>query len=238
VASLGISLDPLGGDSPLYPRDLPPDTKRGYFGEALCGIVAEEMDIIGGDRWVVPGFLFRFHEEARLYLTRLVIGEGIGTSMTGRTGSDFIALCLNEEGWICKYLVGEAKSHKTFNITKCEKALKKLGKEASTPVSLIQLADILKSTDPEANASLIASIDDIFINQKFNTIPRTDLLFYAFDEAGVKHYDSVRITEELRQASYESNRKLHIFEVHIPDGAQLVKDAYDGMYREVGRAAG
>ena len=238
LASLGLNLDPLGGESPVYPRDLPHDTKRGYFGEALCGIIATEMDIIGDDRWIVPAFLFRFHEEARLYLTRLVIGEGIGESITGGTGSDFIALCLNDKGSISKYLVGEAKCHKTFNVTKCGKALNKLGKEASTPVSLPQLGEILKDIDPNANASLIASIDDIFINQRFGSIPRVDLFLYAFDDAGVQRYDSVRITEELRQKHYQSNRKLHVFEVHIPDGAELVTDAYNGMYREVDRAAG
>ena len=177
--------------------------------EALCGIIAEQMDIIGGDRWIVPAFLFRFHEEARLYLTRLIIGEGVGVSITGRTGSDFIAVCLDENGSISKYLVGEAKCHKRFNVTKCGKALNKLSKEASTPVSLPQLGEILKDINPASNESLIASMDDIFINKKLRTIPRIDIFLYAFDDAGVQHYNSVRITDELRQEHYRSKRKIH-----------------------------
>lgn len=237
LASLGINLDPLGGDGPAYPNDLPHDTKRGYFGEALCGIIAEQLDVIGGDRWIVPAFLFRFHEEARLYLTRLVIGEGVGKSITGRTGSDFIALCVDANGNITKYLVAEAKCHKTFNATKCARALNKLGNEASTPVSLPQLAEILKDADTHVNAPIVASINDIFINKKLRSIQRVDLFLYGFDDPGVKRYDTVRVTPDLKEANYKANRPLHIFEVHIPDGSELVTELYNGMYQGVDRAA-
>src|SRR4051812_1377035 len=54
-SSLGLDLDPVAPLSrrPAYPRDLPLKTKKGYFGEALCGMVAQSMEIVGGDQWVV-----------------------------------------------------------------------------------------------------------------------------------------------------------------------------------------
>lgn len=232
-SSFGLDLDPVAPrhGRPSYPSDLPLKTKKGYFGEALCGMMAEGIEIIGRDRWVVPAFLFRLHQEAEEYLFRLVLGAKVPRDIPGRTGSDFVALCLGEDGQIRKFLVGEAKCHEVFNATKCKEALAKLGDEGPTPVSLPQLKRIVQDRGGEGSDRVIAAIENVIFHQRFDSIPRTNLFLYLFDRPGVATYDSVRITEEVRDAGYKCPMPLHVFEVWIPDGSELVRTAYDRVYR-------
>ena len=238
-SSLGLDLDPVAPRQVRlsYPRDLPLRTKKGYFGEALCGMMAEVTEIVGRDRWLVPAFLFRLHQEAEEYLFRLMLGEGVPRDIPGRTGSDFVALCLGDDGKIRKFLVGEAKCHEVFNATKCREALAKLGGEGPTPVSLPQLKRIVQDRGGQGADRVVAAIEDVIFHQKFGSIERTNLFLYVFDRPGVATYDSARITDEVKRAGYKCPMPLHVFEVCIPDGSELVRTAYDRVYRGVADVA-
>jgi hypothetical protein len=233
-SSIHLSLDPVPAkrNQPSYPHDMPLNAKKGFFGEALCGLFTETMDIVGGDEWIIPTFLFRLHAAAEEHLFRLVMKEKVPKAIPGRTGSDFIALAIRD-GQITKFLSGEAKCHEIFNITQCGQFLKKMSEEGPAPVSLPQLIRILEDQDDGRLSEIIAAIDDVFLQNKFDTIPKTNLFLYLYDKPGVITYEAARISVDLKASSYTSNVPLHVFEVNIPDGSQLVESAYDRVYREV-----
>lgn len=190
------SLDPVPSQRalPSYPNDMPLKTKKGFFGEALCGMFTEASEIVGGDKWIVPAFLFRLHQAAEEHLHRLMIGESVPTDIPGRTGSDFIAIALDKDGQITKFLSGEAKCHATFNVTQCGAFLHGMSKAGSIPVSLPQLRRILIDQNDPQLEGLIASIESIYFNESYHRIPKCNLLLYLFDKPGVVKYDSARIT--------------------------------------------
>jgi hypothetical protein len=142
---------------------MPLKAKKGFFGEALCGMFTEAIEIAGEDEWIVPAFLFRLHREAEEHLFRLVMKEKVPKDIPGRTGSDFVAIAMGGDGQITKFLSGEAKCHDAFNITKCRKFLKELSDEGPVPVSLPQLIRILEDQDEGHLGEIIAAIDDVFL---------------------------------------------------------------------------
>ena len=129
--SISVSIRLLERRQPSYPHDMPLKAKKGFFGEALCGMFTEGMEILGGENWIVPAFLFRLHREAAEHLFRLVMKEKVPKDIPGRTGSDFIAIALGKDGQIKRFLSGEAKCHETFNITGCKQFLKEIGEEGT-----------------------------------------------------------------------------------------------------------
>jgi hypothetical protein len=232
-STIHLSLDPVPSErkQPSYPHDMPLKAKKGFFGEALCGMFTEAMDIVGGESWIVPAFLFRLHREAAEHLFRLVMKEKVPKDIPGRTGTDFIAIAMGKDGRIKRFLSGEAKCHEIFNITQCKQFLKEIAEEGDVPVSLPQLVRILEDQDQGQLTEIIAAIDDLFLTKNFKKIPKSNLFLYIFDKPGVASYQTARITDELKTTSYISSVPLHIFEVCIPDGTELVETAYDRLYR-------
>ncbi len=112
---MGIELHP-DADAPhpfiTYPTCLPSITRRGLFGEVMAGMLTEYYDFIGSHKWKIPGFLFRYHEDAEAYLFALVRDEQRKRELYGRRGTDFLALALNDEGDIERFIAGEAKWRK------------------------------------------------------------------------------------------------------------------------------
>lgn len=216
-----------------YPRSMPLDAKKGFFGEALCGVIAETMEIVGRRRWTIPVFLFRLHGEAEEYLWRLITGESVKGKVPGRSGSDFIAMCLDAEGSIQAFLVGEAKCHQRLNITQAREALEKLGREGPLPVSLSQVKRILKDTDAVAHAGTIKAIEKILVQarQRQFQVPRTDLFLLMFADPAVKDYSAPRISEDDKKACYTCGRPLHVVEFHVEDAEEMIKSLYDDLYQ-------
>lgn len=234
-STIHLSLDPVPvqRNQPSYPHDMPLKAKKGFFGEALCGMFTEAMEMLGGDEWIIPAFLFRLHQEAEEHLFRLMMNEEVPKDIPGRSGSDFLAISITKEGRIKKFLSGEAKCHDTFNITKCRKFLEELSREGPTPVSLPQLIRILEDQDQGQLTGLIAAIDEVFQTRSYDKIPKLNLFLYMYDKPGVKSCAAARISGELKDCSYNGGGPLHVFEVWIPDGTELVKKAYDRIYRGV-----
>jgi hypothetical protein len=230
--AFGIDLNPLRRSRPEYPRNMPAPAKRGFFGEVLCGLFVESIQLVGAERWTVPAFLFRYHNDAELYLIRLMNGAPKLASIKGRTGNDFLALNLDANGRISKYLVGEAKCYEVFNVTKCGEFLKELSEERGIPCSLPQLQRILENIDPDKYANTIDHIDEI-CERGVADIPRSDIFVYVFDDPKSKNYESMRITKAMKESNYTATRPLQVFEVHIPDGADLIETLYSMLYQGV-----
>ena len=229
--ALGITLDPRGGRPPVeYPGSLPLMTRKGYFGEVFCGILAEAGQVHADDEWMVPIFLFRLHTQAEEYLMRLITGEPAGGAIVGRTGSDNLALSLNGNGTVKAILGGEAKCYEAFNVTKAREALTDLGAQAAVPVSLGQLKRLLAEIDPEGFEATILDLEKIIKNARQSTVPRHDLLVLIFEDPKIKTYDAPRIGAAEKKASYVAKRPLHVVEVHLPGAGALIEELYAGLY--------
>jgi hypothetical protein len=235
-----LSLDPFGSEVPavVYPGSLPQDTLLGYFGEAFCGMIAEGQELIGRRTWTVPVFLFRLHNQAGEHLHRLIFGERVPKSIMGRTGSDFIGLCLDEERRVVALLVGEAKCQATLNITVAKKALKDLGEQAATPVSLGQLRTVLRSLPGDGWNETVRSIEEILLTR--SAVERTDLFVYIFEDPGVVNYSAPRLPQSVVASEHGLRRRIQVAEVQIPDLRRLVSTIYTSAYqpREVHSASG
>jgi hypothetical protein len=232
--ALGVSLDPRGGDHVIdYPSSLPLGTKKGYFGEVFCGMLAEAEQVAGGEDWEVPIFLFRLHHAAEEYLTRLITGEAVAVDMPGRTGSDCLALALAQDGSIEAILSAESKCHETFNITIAKQAIAALGTQAGVPVSLPQLKRLLAELDAERYKPTILALERLITVARQPTVPRRDLIVFIFEDPAVHDYAAPRITVADIQGHYRCNcdRRLQVVEVHLPGAGALIEQLYDGLYR-------
>lgn len=229
--SLGVTLDPRGGRPPIeYPRSLPLMTRKGYFGEVFCGILADAGQVHVGDEWMVPIFLFRLHTQAEEYLMRLITGEPAGSAIVGRTGSDNLALSLNGDGTVKAILGAEAKCYEGFNTTKAREALTDLGLQAAVPVSLGQLKQLLAEIDPERFEATILDLEQIIRNARQSTVPRRDLLVLIFEDPKKKNYNTPRVGVAEKKANYAADRLLQVVEVHLPGAGALIEELYAGLY--------
>lgn len=62
-----ISLHPDDGEigcNAQYPSALRLTARKGLFGEVMSGMFTEAYKFIGKHEWLVPVFLFRYHEDA------------------------------------------------------------------------------------------------------------------------------------------------------------------------------
>lgn len=229
--SLGITLDPRGGRPPIeYPRSLPLMTRKGYFGEVFCGILAEAGQVHTGDEWTVPIFLFRLHTQAEEYLMRLITGEPAGSAIVGRTGSDNLALSLNGDGTVKAILGAEAKCYEEFHATKARRALTDLGAQATVPVSLGQLKRLLAEIDRERFEATILDLEKIIRSARQSTVPRRDLLVLIFEDPKKRNYNTPRISVAEKKANYAADRLLQVVEVHLPGASALIEELYSGLY--------
>ena len=80
----GLTKDPADG----YPERLHIQTLKGYFGEILAGIVAENFNPFGMKDWEVPAYLFRFHHVAFEQLEMMGQTGAPAGLVPGRTGDD------------------------------------------------------------------------------------------------------------------------------------------------------
>jgi hypothetical protein len=114
---IGIDLHPDAGSTgahATYPACLPSKTRRGLFGEVMAGMLTEHYAYVGSHKWQVPVFLFRHHEDVKSYLFTLVQNSSLTREVIGRHGSDFLAVALDSEGKVDRYLVGEGEVAKAL----------------------------------------------------------------------------------------------------------------------------
>jgi len=60
------------GGNAQYPNCLPPTAKEGLFGEVIAGLMVEAYQFVGGHRWSIPIFVFRYHAEVEAYIFQTV----------------------------------------------------------------------------------------------------------------------------------------------------------------------
>lgn len=248
----GMDLHPdaaAPGGHAQYPTCLPSTARRGLFGEVLCGLVTEQYDLVGNQDWSIPVFLFRHHADARKYVFALARDPARQRQLHGRHGNDFIAISLDGNGAIVRFLTGEAKwrksltsgavetlMHGEWETTQAGKVRSNRGiwfevnRELSAPDGLRQLQSILKERDPVTFAAAILSMDQALILRDPVVIPRTDLIVLSGNAAAKRVPGSTLLPAAAAPANYTAGNPLQVVEVILEGGESLIDQLYDSLW--------
>lgn len=216
------TVDPARG----YPESLPEITLMGYFGEILAGLIAEEFDLLN-ESWTVPGYLFRFHNEAFHSLERsrqsgLPVGE-----MIGRTGDDCLAFKRTASG-IEKALVCEAKCYENHDSKVIGEAHTKASEAATIPIGLDELIQVLLRSDRPDAAHWIDDLTQL----RFSPLPRyqrNDCVVYICGQKPIRRQSWMPTTAP--HSAYTGGRPLAAVEVHLGSPRVVVRSVYKGVSR-------
>jgi hypothetical protein len=152
IHGLENTLDPLGEKSTPgtvfftideYPRRLPIDTLKGYFGEIFAGVIAENINPLSED-WVVPAFLFRYHNLAFDQLEQMRQDVDTSERLVGRHGDDCLAFQRDESGRIVRSLACEAKCTPGHQKGMVDEAHIKASSRVLVPTSYWQVIAVLQ----------------------------------------------------------------------------------------------
>lgn len=216
------TVDPAKG----YPENLPETTQMGYFGEILAGLIAEEFGLLS-ESWTVPGYLFRFHNEAFHALERARQSGSVVGDIIGRTGDDCIAFKRTASG-IEKALVCEAKCYERHDSNAIREAHIKASEVATTPIGLDELIQVLLRSDrPDASQW----IDDL-TQLRFSPLPRyqrNDCVVYVCGQKPVKKKSWM--PRRAPHVAYSGGRTLAAVEVHLGSPRSMVRSVYKGVSR-------
>lgn len=213
--------DPAEG----YPQRLHLQTLKGYFGEVMAGVFAENYPPFGKDEWEVPAYLFRFHTVAFQQLELLKQVGGPAKVIPGRTGDDCLAFRRCKEGKITAALLCEAKCTADHDAQLINDAHVKSSMSNPLPIDLLQLIEILKdSTDPGA-VEWVSCLQELSLTGGDPHYERVDHVTYVCGRKPKKNGKSW-IPADKPHAKYTGGRKLHVVEIQLTDVEQLVKDTY------------
>lgn len=250
---IGIDLHP-DADAPgahaEYPRCLPPTARRGLFGEVMAGMLTEHYAFVGEHEWQVPIFLFRHHEDVERYLFELARNPARKRAVFGRFGSDFLAIALDEEGQVVRYLAGEAKWRKSLTQATADTLMlgkmvkdehgndvrsgdgiwRQLNVDVGIPHGLRQLQRLLKERDPDGWAVAIMSLDRALLLRTAEPIPRTNLVLICGNGSAKREAGQVFIDWNAKPAEYTAPHDLQVVELILSDGEKLIDEIYDCLW--------
>jgi hypothetical protein len=224
------SLDPLaqsGSKDPAqgYPEDLHLQTLKGYFGEVLAGVVAENLRPFGMDDWTVPAHLFRFHLVEFQHLEMMKqVAEPAGLR-PGRTGDDCLAF-RRHDGRIVSALFCEAKCTADHDTDMIAEAHAKSSLHNPLPLDLLQLIEVLEDSTDAAAPQWIVALRRLFLEGATSGYERLDQITYV---CGRKPVQKRRwISHEGPHEKYTAPRRLHVAEIHVLNVEQLIGEVYSG----------
>lgn len=251
---MGIELHP-DADAPTphitYPTCLPSITRRGLFGEVMAGMLTEHFDFVGSYDWTIPVFLFRYHEDAEAYLFALARDEGRKREVYGRRGSDFLALAMNDEGDIERFIAGEAKWRKKLQpavVADLMYGKKKknpeteelehdgkgiwfqMNRDIPAPHGLRQLQRLLREIDPEGYSVAIARLDRVLIVREAEPLPRTNLVLISGGDVPSRTTKTSLVPWEELPEEYTAPHELQVVELILKDGDDLIDGVYDALW--------
>jgi len=257
---IGINLHPdadIAGDGEaedtesLYPRCLPVSARRGLFGEVMAGMLTEQYSYVGDHVWSVPIFLFRYHSDVEKYLFDLSRDTERKRQVFGRFGSDFLGLCLNEDGDVVRFIAGEAKWRDELNPSTIETLMlgkwvksKDTGKRTrsgkgiwhevnrDTPVphGLRQLQRLLQERDPDGHGAAILSLDKALALRNPVPIPRTNLILITGNDVPTRPEREPLIPWEKMPEEYTAPHDLQVVELILNGGVDLIDHIYDALW--------
>ncbi len=252
-SDIGIDLHPDAaedGSLITYPGSLPTITRRGMFGEVLSGLLTETYTYVGQHNWHVPIFLFRYHEDAFNCLFTLVRGDPQVRQTIGRLGSDFIGLCLDDDGQVIRIISGEAKWRKILTPSRVTTLMlgewvnddeggrarsgkgvwSKINKEPATPSGVRQLQRLLQEHDPIGYDRTILSLEHALVVRNPEVIPKTDLIVIAGNARANREEGERLLPFEKLPEEYTAGNDLQIVEVIFKGGEKLIDMIYDNLW--------
>lgn len=248
---MGIDLHPDATSQSAdisYPSSLHLTTLKGFFGEALTGLIVEAYELVGDHDWEVPVFLFRFHDDAKKYLYTLVRDPEQERQTIGRLGTDFIGISINEDGEVNRLISGEAKWRKTLTqsvvdnlmlgpkikgqeLRQEEKGIwAELNKQVNPPNGLRELQIALKEIDPDGHAETILSMDKLLLAHNAHSVPKTDLVVIVGKGGANREKCSCFIGWEEIPEAYSAGNDLQVVEVILSDGEELIEELYGRLW--------
>jgi hypothetical protein len=248
---MGIDLHPDAATGPTgisYPSSLHLTTLKGFFGEALTGLIVEAYELVGNHGWKVPVFLFRFHDDAKKYLYTLVRDPEQERQTIGRLGTDFIGVSVDEGGEVDRLISGEAKWRKTLTLSAVDNLMlgpkiagekkreeekgvwAELNKEVNPPNGLRELQIALKEIDPDGHAETIISMDKLLSAYGAHSVPKTDLVVIVGKGGAAREENTTFIEWEKMPDAYSAGNDLQVVEVILSDGEELVEELYQSLW--------
>ncbi|BCH28264.1 hypothetical protein MesoLjLc_01940 [Mesorhizobium sp. L-8-10] len=250
-----ISLHPDEGDAGCdahYPGSLPLKARKGLFGEVMSGMMSESYDFVGRHEYLIPVFLFRNHEDAGQYIYTLSRDPTRTREVLGRKGDDFIAIVVDEEGKVTRFIAGEAKwrgswtpsvvdtvmlgekiadpDDSTKRIHSGKGVWYEVNRALPVPLGLEQLHAILEECEPDKFAKVIASLDRILARRNPDPVERTDLILLVGGSPATRKPAHSLIPWENVPEEYKAGRDLQIVELLIADGDDLIDAIYAGLW--------
>jgi hypothetical protein len=232
------SLDPLeeeattGVDTSIideFPRYLELKTLKGYFGEIMAAVVAENLNAFDED-WRIFAFPFRLHQTAYHALEQVRQARSSAPTIIGRLGDDMLAFQLNDQGAITHVLFCEAKCTADHNIDLISEAHQKSSDSKIIPVDCLPLIDILKDyaiTGSEAEV-WIHALRKLYLSHTAPTHERCDLINYICGLPPAKA-STVIIPTAAPHSKYTAGRRLEAVEIHLHDVNGLIEDIYQAI---------
>lgn len=232
-----------------YPNCLPPTAQKGLFGEVMAGLMVESFQFVGGHRWTIPIFLFRYHTQVSTYIFNLARDPARVRQISGRHGNDFIALGIDPATrTVVRFIAGEAKWRATLTPAVMDEmmlgawtgppdARVRSGKgvwadingAVPVPEGLEQLSKLLREKAPDDLAEAIVSLDEALLIGAV-PLPRTDYVFVAGNKAAERDLGQTYLPVAAPPAEYVAGRELQVVELVIEDGSPFIERLYASLW--------
>ncbi len=226
--------DPTNDPAANFPAMLNHTTLLGYLGEILAVIAVEHWGSQGYSDWIVPAFLFRYHNQEFQHLDEInqmiLNGEtynrdSIANRRPGRTGDDALAFRIDGANNITDMLILEAKCltrHKSDEITE---AHEKLARGTVRPSGIRELISLLKDYETPKSDKWRQALLKLWRGEHQSTV-RHDGVCYACGQSPVRH--TTWMPANAPHPAYTSTRKLDGIEFHFTDLNGLVDILFRG----------
>ncbi|HDX8401598.1 TPA: hypothetical protein RQN00_001690 [Aeromonas dhakensis] len=237
------------GNHAQYPHCLPATAKKGLFGEVMAGLLTEAYQFVGGHRWTIPIFLFRYHAGVEAYIFDLARDPARVRQVAGRHGNDFIALGIDPvNGEVVRFIAGEAKWRATLTPSTMDDLMlggwtgpagarvrlndgvwNEMNTGLATPQGLEQLHKLLCEKAREEYAEAIVSLDRALLLGAA-PLPRTDLVFVAGNKAARRDPGTTYLPVGAPPPQYTAGRPLQVIELVIEGGTELIEQLYNSLW--------
>jgi hypothetical protein len=226
----GHPLDPLRSSTASdpakgYPRRLHLRTLKGYFGEVMAGLVAENVHPFGHDDWEVPAYLFRFHLVEFQQLEMMNQAGAAAKLRPGRTGDDCLAFRRGRNNEITSILFCEAKCTKGHKSSLVCDAHEKSSLPNVLPVDVLQLVEVLLDSQDANARKWVAALRAL--RQRGPQHPRHERLDQVTYVHGRRPTNKPTwIPTAKPHTKYTAKRRLHVAEIFVDGVNKLVGQAY------------
>jgi hypothetical protein len=228
--------NPAADPAENYPALLHRVTLQGYLGETLAILTVEHWGAHGHTDWVVPAFLFRFHDQEFQHLEaineRLLTGEAydpdrIAERRPGRTGDDGLAFRMNADNIITDVLTLEAKCLAQNSNAKIQEAHEKLAAGGLRPSGVRELINLLEEYDTTEALAWQEALLKLWRNG-YRRAVRHDAVGYACGRIPGRAGRVAWMPADAPHPAYTASRKLEGMEFQFEDLTTVVDTLYRG----------